>query len=84
MVKRDRNELVSYLKILIAHLLKWQFQLQQLYAPRFRYYVTYGYAQSRYLFRYQTLLESVFMAKLGFACCHTSSPSKAWQASITK
>ncbi|NJO17146.1 MAG: DUF29 domain-containing protein [Thioploca sp.] len=30
MAKRDRNELVSHLKILIAHLLKWQFQLQQL------------------------------------------------------
>jgi Domain of unknown function DUF29 len=30
MAGRDRNELVSRLKILIAHLLKWQFQLQQL------------------------------------------------------
>jgi hypothetical protein len=28
MAGRDRNELVSQLKILIAHLLKWQFQLQ--------------------------------------------------------
>jgi hypothetical protein len=27
---RDRNELVSHLVILIAHLLKWQFQLNQL------------------------------------------------------
>jgi len=30
MANRDRNELVSHLKILIAHLLKWQFQLNQL------------------------------------------------------
>lgn len=30
MAGRDRNELVSRLKILIAHLLKWQFQLKQL------------------------------------------------------
>ena len=30
MANRDRNELVSHLVILIAHLLKWQFQLQQL------------------------------------------------------
>jgi hypothetical protein len=30
MATRDKNELVSRLKILIAHLLKWQFQLQQL------------------------------------------------------
>jgi len=30
MVNRDRNELVSRFKILIAHLLKWQFQLNQL------------------------------------------------------
>jgi len=30
MAGRDRNELVSRLKILIAHLLMWQFQLQQL------------------------------------------------------
>jgi len=30
MVKRDRHELVSHLIILIAHLLKWQFQLKQL------------------------------------------------------
>ncbi len=30
MAIRDRNELVSHLKILIAHLLKWQFQLKQL------------------------------------------------------
>lgn len=29
MAKRDRHELVSHLVILIAHLLKWQFQLQQ-------------------------------------------------------
>ncbi len=30
MANRDKNELVSHLKILIAHLLKWQFQLKQL------------------------------------------------------
>jgi hypothetical protein len=30
MANRDRNELVSHFKILIAHLLKWQFQLNQL------------------------------------------------------
>ena len=30
MANRDRNELVSHLVILIAHLLKWQFQLNQL------------------------------------------------------
>ena len=30
MAGRDRNELLSRLKILIAYLLKWQFQLQQL------------------------------------------------------
>lgn len=30
MAKRDKHELVSHFKILIAHLLKWQFQLQQL------------------------------------------------------
>jgi len=30
MANRDRNELVSHLKILMAHLLKWQFQLKQL------------------------------------------------------
>lgn len=29
MANRDRNELVSHLVILIAHLLKWQFQFQQ-------------------------------------------------------
>jgi hypothetical protein len=28
MANRDRNELVSHLKILIAHLLKWQFQFK--------------------------------------------------------
>jgi len=30
MANRDRNELVSHLIILIAHLLKWQFQFDQL------------------------------------------------------
>ncbi len=30
MATRDRNELVSHLKSLIAHLLEWQFQLKQL------------------------------------------------------
>ena len=30
LAKRDRNELVSHLVILLAHLLKWQFQLNQL------------------------------------------------------
>ena len=30
MVRRDRDELISRLVILIAHLLKWQFQLNQL------------------------------------------------------
>jgi hypothetical protein len=30
MAKRDRNELTSHLVILIAHLLKWEFQLKQL------------------------------------------------------
>lgn len=30
MAKRDRHELVSHLMILIAHLLKWQFQFKQL------------------------------------------------------
>jgi hypothetical protein len=30
MAGRDRTELVSHFKILIAHLLKWQFQLSQL------------------------------------------------------
>ncbi|MEZ5673355.1 MAG: DUF29 domain-containing protein [Thiotrichaceae bacterium] len=30
MAGRDRNELLSHFKILIAHLLKWQFQLKQL------------------------------------------------------
>jgi hypothetical protein len=30
MARRDRNELISDLIILIAHLLKWQFQLSQL------------------------------------------------------
>jgi hypothetical protein len=30
MATRDKNELVSRFKILIAHLLKWQFQLRQL------------------------------------------------------
>jgi len=30
MANRDRNELVSHFVILIAHLLKWQFQLNQL------------------------------------------------------
>ncbi|BAP56100.1 hypothetical protein THII_1803 [Thioploca ingrica] len=30
MAKRDKHELVSHLIILIAHLLKWQFQLKQL------------------------------------------------------
>jgi hypothetical protein len=30
MSKSDRNELVSHLVILLAHLLKWQFQLDQL------------------------------------------------------
>jgi len=30
MAGRDRSELVSHFKILIAHLLKWQFQLNQL------------------------------------------------------
>jgi hypothetical protein len=30
MAKRDRHELISHLKILIAHLLKWEYQLQQL------------------------------------------------------
>lgn len=30
MAKRDKHELVNYLIILIAHLLKWQFQLTQL------------------------------------------------------
>jgi len=30
MAGRDKRELVSYLVILIAHLLKWQFQLKQL------------------------------------------------------
>jgi len=30
MARRDRNELISHLIILIAHLLKWQFQLSQL------------------------------------------------------
>lgn len=30
MANRDRNELVSHFKILIAYLLKWQFQLHQL------------------------------------------------------
>jgi hypothetical protein len=30
MAKRDRHELVSHFIILIAHLLKWQFQLKQL------------------------------------------------------
>jgi hypothetical protein len=30
MAKRDRHELVSHLIILIAHLLKWQFQFKQL------------------------------------------------------
>ena len=28
--QRDRTELISHLKILLAHLLKWQFQLNQL------------------------------------------------------
>lgn len=30
MAKRDRHELVNHLVILIAHLLKWQFQFKQL------------------------------------------------------
>ena len=30
MAKRDKRELVSHFIILIAHLLKWQFQLKQL------------------------------------------------------
>lgn len=30
MANRDRNELISHLVILIAHLLKWQFQFKQL------------------------------------------------------
>jgi len=30
MATRDKNELVSHLVILVAHLLKWQFQLKQL------------------------------------------------------
>ncbi|WP_353570958.1 DUF29 domain-containing protein [Candidatus Albibeggiatoa sp. nov. BB20] len=30
MAKRDRHELISHLIILIAHLLKWQFQFKQL------------------------------------------------------
>ena len=30
MAKRDRNELVNHLVILLAHLLKWQFKLNQL------------------------------------------------------
>jgi hypothetical protein len=30
MAKRDKHELISHLIILIAHLLKWQFQLKQL------------------------------------------------------
>ncbi|WP_353570894.1 DUF29 domain-containing protein [Candidatus Albibeggiatoa sp. nov. BB20] len=30
MAKRDRHELVNHLAILIAHLLKWQFQYKQL------------------------------------------------------
>ncbi|MEK7990616.1 MAG: DUF29 domain-containing protein [Thiotrichaceae bacterium] len=30
MAKRDKHELVSHLAILIAHLLKWQFQYKQL------------------------------------------------------
>lgn len=30
MAKRDRNELISHLVILLAHLLKWEFQLRQL------------------------------------------------------
>ncbi|MEK7989635.1 MAG: DUF29 domain-containing protein [Thiotrichaceae bacterium] len=30
LAKRDRNELVSHLVILLTHLLKWQFQLNQL------------------------------------------------------
>lgn len=30
MAKRDRNELVSHLVILLAHLLKWEFQWRQL------------------------------------------------------
>jgi hypothetical protein len=30
MAKRDRHELISHLAILIAHLLKWQFQFKQL------------------------------------------------------
>lgn len=30
MAKRDRHELISHLTILIAHLLKWQFQFKQL------------------------------------------------------
>lgn len=30
MAKRDRYELISHLKILIAHLLKWEYQLPQL------------------------------------------------------
>lgn len=29
MAKRDRRELLSHLMILIAHLLKWQFQIEQ-------------------------------------------------------
>lgn len=32
MVKRDRHEFVSHLTILLLHLLKWQFQYQQLAA----------------------------------------------------
>jgi len=30
MAKRDKRELISHLIILLAHLLKWQFQLEQL------------------------------------------------------
>lgn len=36
MAKRDRHELVSHLIILIAHLLKWQFQLKQLAEQTFQ------------------------------------------------